>query len=79
MYSNNQIKSKNRVTEHGEVFTHEREVRGMLDLVKNETERLDSKFLEPACGTGNFLVEILNKKLAVLTQKYKKSQSEYGK
>jgi len=52
---NNQIKSKHRVTNHGEVFTHEREVNGMLDLVKNETERLDSRFLEPACGTGNFL------------------------
>ncbi len=74
-----QIKSKHRVTNHGEVFTHEREVNGMLDLVKNETERLDSRFLEPACGTGNFLVEILNRKLAVLRQKYKKSQPEYEK
>ena len=77
--SNNQIKSKHRVTNHGEVFTHEREVNGMLDLVKNETERLDSRFLEPACGTGNFLVEVLNRKLAVLKQKYKKSQPEYEK
>src|SRR3989344_6621648 len=77
--SNNQIKSKHRVTNHGEVFTHEREVNGMLDLVKNETERLDSRFLEPACGTGNFLVEVLNRKLSVLKQKYKKSQPEYEK
>lgn len=77
--TNNQIKSKHRVTNHGEVFTHEREVNGMLDLVKNETERLDSRFLEPACGTGNFLVEVLNRKLAVLQQKYKKSQPEYEK
>src|SRR3989338_4170054 len=77
--SNHQIKSKQRVTNHGEVFTHEREVNGMLDLVKNETERLDSRFLEPACGTGNFLAEILNRKLAVLKQKYKKSQPEYEK
>ena len=76
---NNQIKSKHRVNNHGEVFTHEREVNGMLDLVKNETERLDSRFLEPACGTGNFLVEVLNRKLAVLKQKYKKSQPEYEK
>jgi hypothetical protein len=77
--SSNQIKSKHRVANHGEVFTHEREVNGMLDLVKNETERLDSRFLEPACGTGNFLVEVLNRKLAVLKQKYKKSQTEYEK
>ena len=77
--TNNQIKSKHRVTNHGEVFTHEREVNGMLNLVKNETERLDSRFLEPACGTGNFLVEVLNRKLAVLKQKYQKSQPEYEK
>lgn len=76
---NNQIKSKHRVTNHGEVFTHEREVNGMLDLVKNETERLDSRFLEPACGTGNFLVAILNRKLAVLKKKYGRSQPEYEK
>ncbi len=73
------IKSKQRVKNHGEVFTNEKEVNGMLDLVKNETERLDSRFLEPACGTGNFLVEILNRKLIVLKQKYQKSQPEYEK
>lgn len=77
--TNNQIKSKHRVADHGEVFTHEREVNGMLDLVKNETERIDSRFLEPACGTGNFLVEVLNRKLFVLKQKYKKNQPEYEK
>ena len=49
-----QIKSKQRVADHGEVFTAEREVNAMLDLVKQETERIDSTFLEPACGTGNF-------------------------
>ena len=54
-----QIKSRKRVTEVGEVFTAEREVNAMLDLVKQETERIDSRFLEPACGNGNFLVEIL--------------------
>jgi len=79
MTPNNQIKSKHRVTNHGEVFTHEREVNGMLDLVKNETERLDSRFLEPACGTGNFLVAVLDRKLAVLKQKYSRSQPEYEK
>ncbi|MCQ2243100.1 MAG: SAM-dependent DNA methyltransferase [Bacteroidaceae bacterium] len=61
-----QIKSKKRVTEHGEVFTAEREVNAMLDLVKQETERIDSRFLEPACGNGNFLVEILRRKLMVI-------------
>ena len=79
MVQNNQIKSKHRVANHGEVFTHEREVNGMLDLVKNETERLDSRVLEPACGTGNFLVAILNRKLAVLNQKYVRSLPEYEK
>ena len=77
--ANTQIKSRTRVSDHGEVFTHEREVNGMLDLVKNETERLDSRFLEPACGNGNFLAEILNRKLLVLKQKYGKSQLEYEK
>ena len=57
------VKSKKRVAEHGEVFTGEREVNAMLDLVKQETERVDSRFLEPACGNGNFLVEILQRKL----------------
>ncbi len=65
-----QIKSKQRVTDHGEVFTAEREVNAMLDLVKQETERIDSTFLEPACGTGNFLVEILRRKLAVVKKNY---------
>lgn len=60
-----QVKSRARVTAHGEVFTAEREVNAMLDLVKSETERIDSRFLEPACGDGNFLAEILRRKLAV--------------
>lgn len=58
-----QIKSKQRVADHGEVMTDEREVNAMLDLVKQETERVDSRFLEPACGDGNFLAEILRRKL----------------
>jgi len=57
------IKNRERVTEHGEVFTGEREVNAMLDLVKQETDRVDSRFLEPACGDGNFLAEILRRKL----------------
>jgi SAM-dependent methyltransferase len=73
----NQVKSRQRVSDHGEVFTAKREVNAMLDLVKQETERIDSRFLEPACGTGNFLVEILKRKLAVVEQRYSKSQIEY--
>jgi len=74
-----QIKSKKRVVNHGEVFTSEREVNAMLDLVKSETKRIDSRFLEPACGSGNFLVEILRRKLSVVEQRYSKNQLEYEK
>ncbi len=72
-----QVKSKERVTNHGEVYTRKREVNAMLDLVKPETERIDSRFLEPACGTGNFLVEVLERKLKVIEQRYKRSQLEF--
>ena len=74
-----QTKSKDRVRDHGEVFTAEREVKAMCDLVKDETERIDSRFLEPACGDGNFLAEILTRKLAVVRKKYGKSHSDYEK
>jgi len=70
-------KSKKRVADHGEVFTSEREVNAMLDLVKQETERIDSRFLEPACGDGNFLSEILRRKLRIVKEKYSKSQLEF--
>ncbi|MEP6754715.1 MAG: DNA methyltransferase [Chthonomonadales bacterium] len=73
----NQVISKQRVADHGEVLTGKREVNAMLDLVKNETERIDSRFLEPACGTGNFLVAILERKLAVVESRYASSQLEY--
>lgn len=72
-----QTKSKNRVRDHGEVFTAEREVNAMLDLVKNETERIDSRFLEPACGNGNFLIKILERKLNVVDNAYKRSQWDW--
>lgn len=72
-----QVKSKKRVADHGEVFTNEREVNAMLDLVKHETERIDSRFLEPACGNGNFLAEVLRRKLAVVDSRYSKSQIEW--
>lgn len=72
-----QVISKQRVTDHGEVYTNAREVNAMLDLVKQETDRIESRFLEPACGTGNFLVEILGRKLAVVERRYAKSPIEY--
>ena len=74
-----QVKSKQRVADHGEVFTNEREVNAMLDMVKQETERLDSRFLEPACGDGNFLAEILRRKLAVVKQRYGKNPRDWEK
>ena len=74
-----QTKSKERVRERGEVFTAEREVKAMCDLVKDETERIDSRFLEPACGDGNFLAEILTRKFEVVKRKYKKSTLDYEK
>ena len=73
-----QVKSKKRVADHGEVFTAEREVKAMCDLVKNETERIDSRFLEPACGEGNFLVEILRRKLEIVEKVYKPTGKIYG-
>ena len=76
---NSQIKSKERVAERGEVFTAEREVNAMLDLVADECLRPDSRFLEPACGDGNFLVAILRRKLTELRRKYKKSSRDYEK
>ncbi|MFM8758619.1 MAG: SAM-dependent DNA methyltransferase, partial [Methylophilaceae bacterium] len=72
-----QVKSKQRVADHGEVFTNLREVNAMLDMVKQETERIDSRFLEPACGDGNFLAEVLRRKLAIVEQRYAKSQQEF--
>ena len=77
-----QVKSRVRVQQHGEVFTNEREVNAMLDLVKHETERIDSRFLEPACGDGNFLAEILRRKLQVcrnFVEQKKSTQLEYEK
>ena len=76
---NNQVKSKKRVADHGEVFTNEREVNAMLDLVKQETERIDSRFLEPACGSGNFLIEVLKRKLEAVRITYGRSQSDYDR
>lgn len=71
-----QIKSKKRVADHGEVFTPPWMVEAMLNLVKAETERIDSRFLESACGSGNFLVKILQRKLAAVELKFGKSEFE---
>lgn len=70
------VKSKQRIADHGEVFTPAWMVEAMLDLVKGETERIDSRFLEPACGSGNFLVRILRRKLAAVETKFGKSDFE---
>jgi hypothetical protein len=72
----NLIKSKKRVADHGEVLTPGWLVEKMLDLVKGETARIDSRFLEPACGSGNFLVPVLQRKLAAVEAKYGKSDFE---
>jgi len=71
-----QVISKKRVADHGEVLTAKREVNAMLDLVKPETERIESRFLEPACGTGNFLTEVLERKLRVVDKRYRRSPIE---
>lgn len=70
------VKSKQRVADHGEVFTPAWMVEAMLDLVKAETERIDARFLEPACGSGNFIVQILRRKLAAVEIKYGESDFE---
>ena len=72
----NLVKSRKRVADHGEVFTPAWMVEAMLDLVKGETERIDARFLEPACGSGNFIVQILRRKLAAVELKYGKSDFE---
>lgn len=74
---NSQIKSKKRVAEHGEVFTAEREVKAMCDLVAQECDRIDSRFLEPACGDGNFLAEILARKLTTVKKLYKSNPYDF--
>src|SRR3984957_8481069 len=71
------VVSRKRVADHGEVYTAEREVTAMLDLVKQETARIESRFLEPACGKGNFLAAILERKLCVVESRYGQSQLDY--
>lgn len=71
-----QIKSLERIRDNGEVFTNIREVNAMLDLVKLQTSNPEATFLEPACGTGNFLIAILERKLNVITR-FKQNQTEW--
>ena len=73
----NLTKSRTRIRDHGEVFTPDFIVEDMLNLVKHETERIDSRFLESACGDGNFIIKVLEKKLEVVEKKYKKNQFDY--
>lgn len=70
------VKSRQRVVDHGEVFTPAWLVEDMLDLVKGESERIDSRFLEPACGSGNFLVPVLRRKLATVHVRFAASDFE---
>jgi hypothetical protein len=70
------VKSRQRMADHGEVFTPAWVVEAMLDLVRDETERIDSRFLEPACGSGNFLVQVLRRKLAAVEQRFSKADFE---
>jgi hypothetical protein len=72
-----QVKTKRRVADYGEVYTAPREVNAILDLVKQETERIESRFLEPACGNGNFLIEVFTRKLAKIAARYGKNRLEY--
>jgi hypothetical protein len=72
----NLVKSRERIADHGEVFTPAWMVEAMLDLIRGETERIDARFLEPACGSGNFLVHILRRKLAAVELKYGQSEFE---
>ena len=73
------VKSKQRVAAYGEVLTGEREVKAMCNLVKQESERIESRFLEPACGNGNLLAEVLSSKLAVVKSRYSKNPADYEK
>lgn len=72
-----QVKSKQRVADHGEVFTAEREVKAMCDLVETQCDNVDATFLEPACGDGNFLAEILDRKLARVKKDAKSDAAQW--
>lgn len=71
------MENKKRIKDYGEVFTQKKEVDSILNLVKNETLNLESRFLEPACGDGNFLVEILSRKISILNSRFKKDKIDF--
>lgn len=68
------VRSKARATDHGEVFTGEREINDILDLVKQEFRWIGSHFLEPSFRTSNFLVENLRRKLASIEERYSENR-----
>ena len=70
------VRSRERVTNHGEVFTPGWLVEDMLNLIGGESERVDARFLEPACGSGNFLIPVLRRKLATVHLEYAASEFE---
>ncbi len=70
------VKSKKRVADYGEVFTPTAIVGAMIDLVATEAERIDARFLEPACGDGNFLIPVLTRKLRTVQARYGSSEFE---
>jgi hypothetical protein len=70
------VRSKQRIADHGEVFSPPWMVEAMLGLVQAESERIDSRFLEPACGSGNFVAEVLRRKLIAVELKYGTSDFE---
>ena len=71
-----QIRNSERIRDLAEVFTAEKEVSAMLNLLEPITSKLDSRFLEPSCGNGNFLVSILDRKLENVSSRFK-NQIEY--
>ena len=75
--TNTLVKSKQRTVEFGEVFTSKEIVDSMINLIDEGKLSIESRFLEPACGNGNFLYEILDKKLKSVEDKYKKDQNDY--
>jgi hypothetical protein len=70
------VRSRQRVVDHGEVFTPPVLVEAMLGLVAEEADRIESRFLEPACGSGNFLLPVLKHKLATVSRRYGRSDFE---
>ena len=70
---------RQRIVDHGEVFTPPELVNHMLDLVSHECERVDSRFLEPACGDGNFLAEVLRRKLLTVDKKHAHNSEKWAR